>query len=158
MAYCQWINQILNSEFKIQNLQLRLPTEAEWEKAARGTDGREYPWGNSFDKNKCNSSEGGKGGTTPVGLYSPQGDSPYGCADMGGNVWEWTHSLFKPHPYHVNDGREDEKASGTRVLRGGSFNYYERVARCAFRFDYVKVNLTFHDRGFRVVASFPISS
>ncbi|MBL8103557.1 MAG: SUMF1/EgtB/PvdO family nonheme iron enzyme, partial [Anaerolineales bacterium] len=75
--YCKWLNNLLKHELPL-GLVLRLPTEAEWEKAARGTDGLEYPWGNQFDKNKCNTREGDKGGTTPVGLYSPQGDSPYG--------------------------------------------------------------------------------
>ena len=120
VAYCNWLNKQLQSELP-NSLVLRLPTEAEWEKAARGTDGREYPWGNQFDKNKCNTNEGKKGDTTPVGLYSPRGDSHYGIADMSGNVWEWTHSLRTPYPYKVDDGREDEKASRARVLRGGSF-------------------------------------
>ena len=81
MAYCQWFNNLLKAELP-SGLILRLPTEAEWEKAARGTDGREYPWGNEFDKTKCNTNEGGKGNTTIVGSYSPLGDSFYGCADM----------------------------------------------------------------------------
>ena len=148
MAYCQWLNGLLKGELPA-GLVLRLPSEAEWEKAARGTDGREYPWGDTFDKNKCNTSEGGKGDTTPVGLYSPQGDSPFGCADMSGNVWEWTHSLFKPYPYQANDGRESEKDTARRVLRGGSFYNNDRLARCASRYGY----LDFFIRGFRVVAS-----
>ncbi|MBI5945425.1 MAG: SUMF1/EgtB/PvdO family nonheme iron enzyme [Chloroflexi bacterium] len=133
MAYCKWLNQILNSEIKNLNLEIRLPTEAEWEKAARGTDGREYPWGNEFDENKCNASEAGKGNTTPVGKFSPDGDSPYGCADMIGNVREWTHSLKKDYPYDAGDGREDEEAPGRRVFRGGSYIGSGQGSRCAFR-------------------------
>ena len=149
MAYCRWLNNLLKGELPA-GLALRLPTEAEWEKAARGTNGMEYPWGNQFDINKCNTVEGGKRDTTPVGLYSPQGDSLCGCADMSGNVLEWTHSLYKPYPYQVNDGREDEKASGARALRGGSFVDLGGDARCAYR-DY-SVNLYYY-RGFRVVVS-----
>ena len=70
--------------------------------------------------------------TTPIGQYSPQGDSPYGCADMAGNVWEWTNSIFKG--YDAQDGRESLKIQGLRVLRGGSLNNYLGFARCAFRF------------------------
>jgi formylglycine-generating enzyme required for sulfatase activity len=137
-AYCRWLNETHDSELP-KGYAFRLPTEAEWEKAARGEFGFEWPWGNEFDKNKCNSYEGSKGDTTPVGLYSPTGDSPYGCADMVGNVWEWTQSLDKGYPYDAKDGREDFNAAGgrvnpgDRVLRGGSFYYLYRGARCAFR-------------------------
>ena len=149
MDYCQWLNNSFKDELP-SGLVLRLPTEAEWEKAARGTGANAWPWGNESDTIKCNSDESGQGGTTPVGRYSPRGDSPYGCADMAGNVWEWTHSLRKPYPYQSNDGREDKNSSGRRVLRGGSFGMSMSMVRCAVR---AVPSLLYDTVGFRVVAS-----
>jgi formylglycine-generating enzyme required for sulfatase activity len=125
-AYCRWLSQMTGLAF-------RLPTEAEWERAARGEDGRLYPWGNDFDPWRCNTLESGNGGVTPVGLYSPSGDSPCGAADMAGNVWEWTSSLLHPYPYRADDGREEAQAAGPRVARGGAWYYSRKLARCAAR-------------------------
>jgi formylglycine-generating enzyme required for sulfatase activity len=132
---------------------LQLLSEAQWEKAARGglqipnpksqipsemvdnpNPRRRYPWGDEFDKSRCNTDESGIGGTTPVGKYSPHGDSPYGVADVAGNVWEWTSSLYKRYPYQADDGREDEEPGGDRVLRGGSWNLTLGYARCVYRY------------------------
>ena len=155
MDYCLWWNDLQRNELP-SGVVLRLPTEAEWEKATRGSDGSIYPWGNTFDKNKCNTDEGGKNDTTPVGAYSPQGDSPYGAADMVGNVWEWTHSLFRTYPYEAEDRREDEQVAGDHVQRGGSFLGTDQLPRAAARYRGDPSFLDFV--GFRVVIAPTIPS
>lgn len=131
IAYAAWLASLTGQPW-------RLPNEAEWEKAARGTDGRVFPWGDAFDASRCNTSEGGLGGTTPVGAYVDRGDaSPYGVHDLVGNVWEWTCRLESPYP-PIPSGRvaqsgrvTEDNWSGDLMLRGGAYNFHARTARPA---------------------------
>jgi len=141
IAYVGWLAQTTGQPW-------RLPTEAEWEKAARGTDGRIYPWGNGWDKTRANTSDGGSGATTPVGTY-PSGASPYGAQDMAGNVWEWCSSLYKPYPYNPAVTETLDNRTDVRVCRGGSWYFDSQNARAAYR-NWLDPSNSFGGVGFRL--------
>jgi len=142
-AYCAWLSQLTGQK-------VGLPTEAEWEKAARGADERIYPWGGQApDSSRCNFNLNVKG-TTPVGQYSPLGDSPYGCVDMAGNVWEWCADWFDAGYYAGSPATSPPgPAKGQyRVTRGGSWLNESRYVRAAFRYRSAPGYLS-HYQGFR---------
>jgi formylglycine-generating enzyme required for sulfatase activity len=125
LAYTRWMAKQIGKP-------VRLPTEAEWERAAAGTERRRYPWGQRASDDTTNHRETGIGQTAAVGIF-PLDVTPDGVSDMGGNVWEWCSSLGTDYPYRPADGREDLDAAGARTLRGGAFDSPRATLHAAFR-------------------------
>jgi formylglycine-generating enzyme required for sulfatase activity len=138
VAYARWLDGELRSSSQTPQAladvfrdggRIALPTEAQWAKAARGADGRVYPWGNEPRRDRANF---GAAETLPVGSFDCP-ECPYGLADMSGNAWEWTRSPYQPYPYDEADDREGLDAEALWVMRGGAFNDNEQNVRAANR-------------------------
>jgi formylglycine-generating enzyme required for sulfatase activity len=160
-SYCEWLTErIRQLGGNFANVMVALPSEAEWEKAARGTDGRAYPWGAEPSPEKANYDNSKIGKPSAVGCF-PDGASVFGCEEMSGNVWEWTRSLDGPYPYpgpgSQRGKREDLAATTPRILRGGSYLDDALVVGCTLRNGN---DLSYRNRyfGFRVVLLPPSSS
>jgi|GEM_PF-1520711 len=153
MAFCRWLSWKLGGEYHLDAIDkwlVRLPTEYEWEKAARGTDGRQFPYGRQPSNTKMNTSElvqVASSGTNTVGVFV-EGASPYGVQDMAGNVWEWTLSDF--HNPMIDPTDENLNSGNRRVLRGGSFSDKRYYAATTFRSHYIPAG-RFRNYGFRIV-------
>jgi formylglycine-generating enzyme required for sulfatase activity len=139
VAYCRWLSEVTGKAYQ-------LPSEAQWEKAARGSDGRGWPWGDEWQEGFANTWESGIHDTTPVGIY-PQGKSWCHCLDMAGNVWEWVHDWFQAYPN--NRFPDEDYGEKYKVLRGGSWLIIQWYARCTYRLGYYP-HLRYNCGGFRM--------
>ena len=157
LAYCRWLTEQLRAwqgtpEPLVSLLQggweVQLPSESQWEKAARGIDGRVYPWGAKPDSDKVNYMDTGIGATSTVGCF-PGGRSPYGVEDLSGNVWEWCCTKWEDSYEHYR-GDNDLEGTASRVLRGGAFGSSGGLVRCAGR-DRDNPNARDYNFGFRLV-------
>lgn len=140
-GFCAWLTQRQGEPFD-------LPTEDEWERASRGDDVREYPWGDRFDPTCANLAEAGIGATSPVGSF-PRGASPFGVLDLAGNVDEWTATEYAPYPGAPSEVPTKEHwAVDPHITRGGSWRQHRDLARCARRHGVYPGNV---GAGFRLV-------
>ncbi|MDM8550092.1 formylglycine-generating enzyme family protein [Desulfobacterales bacterium HSG2] len=152
-AYCEW----LTDRLKDRGWKIQLPTEAQWEKAARGTDGRIYPWGDGADPDKANYGDTGIGTTSAAGCF-PEGESPCGIQDMAGNVWEWCLDRCDCDDKWniITDTYRDSIADPVcmtgsgRVLRGGAWGSSAKLCRTASRLD-SPIGYSYWHYGFRLV-------
>ena len=151
VAFCRWLTERLTETGELEaTVAVQLPTENQWEKAARGPDGRAYPWGVEPDPERANYMDTGLGTPSAVGCF-PHGGSAYGVEEMSGNVWEWCRTQWQDsYDGYVDDNDLEEGA--LRVLRGGAFSFNRNFVRCAARYSDVPNWLDWFN-GFRLVAS-----
>ncbi|GAB4450234.1 MAG: SUMF1/EgtB/PvdO family nonheme iron enzyme [Anaerolineae bacterium] len=151
IAFCGWLTERLRAAGELgEGQEITLPSESQWEKAARGRDGRVYPWGDKADPERANYDDTGIGSTSAVGCFAG-GASEYGVQDMSGNVWEWCLTAFQ-ESYEDYKDDNDKQGNTPRVLRGGAFHFNLQNVRCAVRHGSFP-NLRNFDGGFRVVLS-----